>query len=80
MKMFFNLTVSGENTLEEKFHAALKENENLSMSIVQGFAHVLMLALRIKPQDGFTIEGLKAGRINETPPAPEQEAEKKIDN
>lgn len=80
MKMFFNLTVSGEDSLEEKFHKALNENENLSMSIVQGFAHVLMLALRLKPQDGFTIEGLKAGKISDTPPAPEQQHEKKIDN
>lgn len=80
MKMFFNLTVSGEQTLEEKFHRALKENENLSMAIVQGFAHVLMLALRLKPEDGFTIEGLKAGKLNETPPAQEPQPEKKIDN
>lgn len=79
MKMFFNLTISGENSIEEKFHQALKENENLSLSIVQGFAHVLMLALRLKPDDGLIIEGLKAGKIQETPQS-EQTDEKKIDN
>ena len=78
--MFFNLTISGENSIEEKFHKALKDNENLSLSIVQGFAHVLMLALRIKPEDGLTIEGLKAGKIAEPTPAQVPEAEKKIDN
>lgn len=80
MKMFFNLTISGENSIEEKFHKALKENENLSISMVQGFAHVIMLALRIKPEDGLIIEGLKAGKIDEPVPAPKPEAEKKIDN
>ena len=80
MKMFFNLTVSGNDSLGEKFHSTLKENENLSISIVQGFAHVLMIALRLKPEDDFMIEALKAGKINETSTESEQQSEKKIDN
>lgn len=74
MKMFFNLLVGGENSLEEKFQKAMNENPNLSLSIVQGFGQVLMLALRTDKEDNLTIEGFKAGKI------PEEEKEKKIDN
>lgn len=76
MKMFFNIFVGGENSLEEKFQKALNENPNLSLSLVQGFGQVLMLALRLGKEDNLTIEGFKAGKV----PEQIEENEKKIDD
>ena len=76
MKMSFQIVISGDDIIEKKFEAALKENPDVSMYLIKGFAHVLALALRLKHEDTWSVESFKAGKINEELSEPE----KKIDN
>ena len=71
MKMVFTITVAGEESLGEKFNKALRENENLSMMLIQGFAQVLGMTLKLKHDDNFSIESFKAAII--TPEEPKTE-------
>lgn len=80
MKMFFTITISGENSIEEKFQKVLNEDKNLNMNLVQGFGNILMIALRLNQDDNVTVVGLKAGKLNEENPAIEQQPKETVDN
>ncbi len=65
MRIEFKISLSGENSLGEKFAKKMKENPKIHMAFIQAFGHSIMTILELKDEDKIIIDGFKAGQIGD---------------
>lgn len=87
MRLQFNLIVSGNQNLKNKFEQTISENPRLYMDLIQSFGQSVMLCFRLNSEDEISIESFKAGEIppNTNQNLPEEnnsinENENKVEN
>lgn len=79
MKMQFNLVINGADSMEAKFQKCFQENPNLTMDLVRSFGQIVMMAFRLDQSDNVTVEGFRAGKIDDSV-KPSEEDNKKVEN
>lgn len=72
MRLYFDLKIQGNETLEKKFFAMANNNPNLNMDLVRAFANIIVLAFGVQPSDEMVIESFKAGKLAEIDAKPPQ--------
>lgn len=65
MKMQFTMVLQGKETLENKFKEAIQDNPQIHMELIRGMAQIVMLAFRLKEEDGISVESFRASKVEE---------------
>jgi hypothetical protein len=79
MRMQFVLGIKGDDSIEQKFEKAIKENKNLHMQLIQSFGQAVLLVLRLGEEDNVTIDNFRAEKLVEGPLPQKNDVKKKVD-